>query len=190
MIGVLEGTVHPSGAVMTAGGVGYEVSYCGQGPMAAGQKVELLVRMVTRETGSTLWCFDTVAEREVFDALTNVPKIGPTMAGTALRTLGVAGIASCVASGDSSDLKKVKGIGPKAATSIVQLVKLPEGLPTGDGSAVVSPLSRASAVSALRGLGIPAAQAEEKVDAAAESSDADVSVEELVRIALREEEAS
>jgi Holliday junction DNA helicase RuvA len=125
MIGYLRGVARGP-RVIDVAGVGYLVN-CPE-PMRTGENVELHVVTVVREDAINLYGFTNEDDRVVFDALTKVTGVGPSIALALLAGLGAAGIVDAVRRKDPKGLGGVKGVGVKVAEKIVTLCKLPDGL--------------------------------------------------------------
>lgn len=126
MIAYLEGRLlavsDRKALVLTAGGVGYEVAVTG--PVLAGligrtgENTALYVRTVVREDALDLFGFGSLEEKELFDILLSISKLGPK---TALAILGhfTPEQLMAIALGDEPALlAKVPGIGKKSAEHI------------------------------------------------------------------------
>jgi holliday junction DNA helicase RuvA len=164
MIGLLVGVVHDGDVILTSGGVGYRV----EAPqhLTAGDHVTLVVETVVRDNDIRLYGFEDDMARTVFRALCKVPGVGPAAALAVLRELGVAGLANAVAAGDVGAVTRARGVGRKAASSILAGVNLPEGIDT----TAATPPSRGivtEVAEALTGLGFPTGAADAAAQAAA-----------------------
>ena len=123
MIATLEGLLAQKGndsLVVNVGGVGVEVV----APYTTIEKlgddrVYLHTRLIVREDSLTLYGFATVAERELFDALIKVDRVGPKLAIAMLGTLSVDNIRSAVLNDRPEVISRVPGIGKKTAQKIV-----------------------------------------------------------------------
>lgn len=193
MITGLAGTIHsltPNKAEVLAGGVIYEVNISLQTythfdeVMKRQPEYELpwkhlmFIHHLQREGFQALYGFSIDFEREVFRHLLSVSGVGPGTALAALSHYKANDLASIIASGEKSLLRKIKGIGEKAAQQIImdlqkkfaetaEPVSLPVGINTDALEALVSlGFSKTDAKKAL-----------EKVDPA-------LSVEAQVRTAL------
>ncbi|MDR1037319.1 MAG: Holliday junction branch migration protein RuvA [Deltaproteobacteria bacterium] len=118
----------PSGRVVigTPGGVGYAA----QAPMSTtlrlppeGTEAELFTRTVWSERSAELYGFLTRQERDAFDVLVSVNKVGPRLALTVLSSLDPPDLARAVAEQDLHRLSAVKGIGMKTAERILLELK-------------------------------------------------------------------
>jgi Holliday junction DNA helicase RuvA len=154
--------------------------------------IGLLIYTYVREDTLQLFGFLTADERDLFEALLRVTKIGPKLALAMLSGLSASDLQQAVIEGDVPRLSAVPGVGRKTAERIVLELreKLAKGKaemggdvgPRGHGQHVV-----ADAVMALQNLGYPRVVAERTIrqvlrTAAPEETPA---LKELVRDALR-----
>ena len=88
----------------------------------------LHISTVVREDAFLLYGFDTVEQRDTFEVLRGVNKIGPKVALAVLSTLGPADLVRAVAAEDLTALSRVPGVGRKTASRMVLELKgkLPE----------------------------------------------------------------
>ena len=130
MIARLRGKVieaYPNRLVVDVHGVGYEVSV----PLstfdrlhaAEGLDVDLHTHLhfgTANQPGQKLFGFATEEERDVFLMLIDrVSGIGPAVAMAVLSGMPVARFKSCVVSGNTAELTRIKGVGKKTAERIV-----------------------------------------------------------------------
>lgn len=125
MIGYIKGVV-VSGSekeliILTGGGVGYSVLVTSgfAGSKMPGDEAELFIETSVREDAIVLFGFKTVEEKELFNMLREVNKIGPKTALTILSSNSVQEITAAISMGDASFFKKVSGVGPKTAERII-----------------------------------------------------------------------
>lgn len=176
VIGYLHGTARTTKIVETTCGVGYVVSTVT--PMGVGEEVSLHITSVTNRDGvTTLYGFGTETEQRLFEAITAVSGVGGHSALALLRDLGAARLVGALKSKDAKVLTAAKGIGAKAAEKICAMVKLPDGLDTGqlDEGAV-------AVIEVLRSLGYSNDEAYHAVAASAGGDE--VSDEERLALAL------
>lgn len=112
--------------VLTASGVGYEVSI--SVPTAAslparGGEVSLFVHAQTGEDGTRLFGFTSGEERDAFRALIGIPKLGPKTALSLLSCYPVGELALIAAREDVTALSRVPGIGKKSAQRLILEIK-------------------------------------------------------------------
>jgi Holliday junction DNA helicase RuvA len=127
MIGWLRGAVvrrlPAAGLVIVeANGVGWELHVSLQTLASVpeeGQTVELWIHTNVREDAIQLFGFADEREKQLFRMLTSVPKVGPKNALAVLGGFPAVELVECIASGDSTKLTKIPGIGKKTAEQIV-----------------------------------------------------------------------
>ncbi len=115
--------------VLDVHGVGYQVFVHERDAARARLNEPLVVhiRMTVREDALTLYGFVDPADREVYDALTNIPGVGPKAAMALLSTYTPGQLASAIHRQNAVELTKAKGVGKKLADLI--LLKLKDKLP-------------------------------------------------------------
>lgn len=129
MIGRLRGTLlEVSGGLVTidVGGVGYEVSAPDSLILslpAPGEPLEVFVRQVFREDGTSLYAFRDSAERALFDLLTEVKGCGPKIGLSLLGTLGEETILQAILNQEARTLARASGVGPRLAERILLELK-------------------------------------------------------------------
>ncbi|MCR4644993.1 MAG: Holliday junction branch migration protein RuvA [Oscillospiraceae bacterium] len=181
----------PSLAVVECGGVGYACRTTSTTLAAIGElgsEVRLFTHMSVREDAVELFGFSDRDELACFELLITVSGIGPKAAIAILSDLTPNRFALLVASGDSSALTKVKGVGKKSAERIVvdlkdKLAKSNPALkdvPAAAGASGTDELSEALA--ALLVLGYR----QEEVMPVLVKQDETASAEELIRLTLKE----
>ena len=108
----------PSQVVVDVNGVGYGLSVTLATfyslPEVGGQ-VTLHVHTIVREDAITLYGFLAMGEREVFERLISVNKIGPKMAASILSGIPFGELAGAVKRKDIARLSMVPGVGKKTA---------------------------------------------------------------------------
>lgn len=129
MISFLEGKIEFKAEkfiIINIGGVGYK-TFIGQGTFSRipekGSIVKIWTHQYVREDSLELYGFLNFAELELFEILIGISGIGPK---SALGILGVAPVDTlkkAIASGDTSYLTRVSGIGRKTAEKIVLELK-------------------------------------------------------------------
>ena len=182
----------PTRVVVDCHGVGYEVfipvSSYAKLP-AGGAEVKLLIyHHVNGQDGTQqLFGFATPEERAMFLLLISISGIGPKLACNILSSASLTGLRNAIATGDTQTLSSLRGIGKKTAERLVVELKDKVGEAAGGtGSAPVSQdPKQADAIAALVSLGYKPADAQKAVAAVGPAAAADVTVEELVRAALR-----
>ncbi len=179
-------------AVVECGGVGYacrttQTTLASIG--AVGSEVQLYTHMSVREDAVELFGFADREELSCFQMLITVSGIGPKAAISILSDLTPSRFAMIVASGDSSALTKVKGVGKKSAERIV--VDLKDKLAKSNPAMqeMTAPVGNAAGTDqlseALAALCVLGYRQEEVMPVLLKQSD-DLSAEELIRLTLRE----
>jgi len=197
MIGRLEGILHeksPTRVLVDVGGVGYEaaisLSTFTRLP-DAGKPVALRVHTHLRDTALLLYGFATELEREVFEFLIQVSRVGPKLAQTLLSGMDAEAVLEAIQTEDVAALRSISGVGARTAERIV--VELRERARERFGDVVrsggaepaaASSDAGAQLLSALVNLQVPRGQAEKIVDAVVAELGEDASVDSLVRAAL------
>jgi len=195
VIGRLAGRLarkSPGAVLVDVGGVGYQVLV----PLSTfyalpseGEPAVLEVSTQVREDAIQLFGFATERERELFELLITVSKIGPKLAVGILSGMAVGDLAAAISAGDVARLSTVPGVGAKTAERLVLELRgkvlppaerehpaAPAGLGAGEREAVDD------AVAALANLGYRAKDAERAVGRAAREGAR--TIEDLIRRAL------
>lgn len=113
-------------------------------------KVKLFVTQVIREDSDNLFGFIDSNEKKMFDTVLKINGVGPKVGLAICSTFTPSTFAKVVASKDVSMLKRVPGIGPKAASRI--LVELADFIVDGNEDTQISS-ALGDAVLALESLG-------------------------------------
>ncbi len=178
-------------AVVECGGVGYACRTT-QTTLAAigavGSDVRLFTHLSVREDAVELFGFADREELSCFLMLITVSGIGPKAAISILSDLTPGRFALLVASGDSSALTKVKGIGKKSAERIVVDLKdkLAKSNPVIDSMPVSASAADADAFGeALAALCVLGYRQEEVMSILLRQEEG-LPSEELIRLTLRE----
>lgn len=185
--GVLAERAGDSLVVQTDGGVGYAVTVPAgviERLPAPGARVRLYTELVVKEDGWSLFGFDRLVERTVFQRLLGASGFGPKLALALLSALGPERTVRSVLARDLTALSSVGGIGRKKAERLV--LELQDKF----GDVVLEPQRARSAgadeaVQALMGLGYGPGAADDAVRAVlADGTPQDTS--HLIRQALQQ----
>ena len=189
MISSLRGQVLSIGldhVVVEVGGVGYAVQATPAtlATLRRGEETQLATALVVREDSLTLFGFADTEARELFGLLQTVSGIGPRLALATLAVLEPDKLRAALAEGNITVLTQVPGIGRKGAERLIielrdkvgQLAPAPTA--AGDTGQV-----RTQVTEALLGLGFPAKQAEQAVDAVL-AADGALGTSEVLRRSL------
>ena len=192
MIAFLKGRLvqkEPTFVIIDVNGVGYQVNISLNtfSEIKDREEVRLATYLQVRDDAHVLYGFSNEAEKAMFQNLISVNGVGPGTAMVVLSYLPPAELKSAITREDASALQAVKGIGGKTAQRIIlelkdKLRKEPEesNIPGFSHNTL-----RREALSALVTLGIGRPAAERSVDAVLKKSGNTLSLEELVKQALK-----
>lgn len=194
MIAFIKGKlVHkdPTHVVVDVHGVGYQINISLQtfGELKDREDIFLHTYLAVREDAHILYGFATPAEKNMFLQLITVNGVGPGTALVMLSYLPVEELIRAIAAEDVATLQRIKGIGAKTAQRVIVELKdrvrkefAPETpLPTGNTHNTM----RKEALTALLTLGIPRNAAEKSVDAVLKKSGNSITLEDLIKQALK-----
>ena len=187
MFDFLEGELArktPTEAVLDVHGAGYLLSISLQCYTALPERgrLRLLVHVHANESGIRLFGFLDERERVLFRLLQTVSGVGPAVALTLLSSEPPPAIAARIRAGDVKGLTRTKGIGTKTAERLV--LELKDKVEVEPGAAVAGETERLL-LQALESLGLDAAEARTRAQAARKALPADAPVEALLRHALQ-----
>ena len=116
--------LNPAYVVVDNNGLGYMINislttYNEVSKTSRDENVKLYLYEAIREDAHVLFGFATKHERELFMMLISVGGVGPNTARMILSSLSPADLEQCIANGNVSLLKSVKGIGGKTAQRIL-----------------------------------------------------------------------
>lgn len=178
-------------AVLECGGVGYacRTTYSTLSQLGKiGETVKLLTYLHVREDNIELFGFLTEGELSCFKMLISVSGVGPKVGLAILSDTNPERFALAVATEDSKELTKTKGVGIKLAQRIVLELKdkiTKEQVSLGGGAdftPILSGGNTGEAISALVVLGYSQSEAATVVA----KLDQSLSAPEMIRLALRE----
>ncbi|MGL4630952.1 MAG: Holliday junction branch migration protein RuvA [Leadbetterella sp.] len=197
MIAFLKGKItekDPTHVLLDVQGVGYYVRISLQTYAtftSDNESVCLNTVQIFREDSQTLFGFATKDEKELFEHLISVSGIGPSIALVFLSSMSGAEIRQAIISEDVRTIQNIKGIGAKTAQRAVIELKdklkkeiISEGINPGLFAKANLSL-RSEALTALVTLGIPKPAAEKSIDIILKRTGGDISLEELIKLALR-----
>lgn len=182
----------PTHIYVECAGVGYLVhitlpTYSYVEPLEHGR---IFTYLHISEQAHTLYGFATEAEREMFLHLISVNGIGPNTARLVLSSLSESELQKAIIQQDISLIQKIKGIGPKTAQRMVLELRdkfskgkthVVQELVSGIPSSVITD----EAIAAMVMLGFPKPQAEKMVAKVMKESRQPSSVEELIKLSLK-----
>ena len=196
MISYLRGKLAfkvPMQAVIDVSGVGYGISISlvtyDQLPIL-GEEVLLFTHMHVREDRMELFAFADEGEREVFEMLIGVSGIGPSLALTILSGMSLRDLQEAIVHERVSELTVIKGIGKRTAERLVLDLRDKVSL-SADISEIETQDETGSAISeeaamALMALGMTPSEARQAVRKAIERNGSDLTVQQLIKFALKE----
>ena len=160
----------PDGAVVEVGGVGLSVA-CAPSTLAAlriGEEARLATSLVVREDSLTLYGFADDDARGLFELLQTASGVGPRLAQAVLAVHAPDVVRKAIATGDTTTLTRVPGIGKKGAERLILELRDRIG-PVGGGDHIAATLPVGGITwqdqvrQALVGLGWTAGQADQAV---------------------------
>ena len=194
MITYIKGTIthkSPTFIIVETGGIGYHVniSLHTYGKIEKHDAVKILTYLHIKEDSHTLYGFAEDAERKLFIHLISVSGVGPSTAQLLLSSLSPDELQAAIVGEDVMTFKQVKGIGPKTAKRIILDLKdkmLREAVDTPLTFSAANNTIRDEALSALVALGFPRIPAQKALKKALTEHPATASVEELVKLSLKQ----
>ncbi|MEX2111053.1 MAG: Holliday junction branch migration protein RuvA [Gemmatimonadaceae bacterium] len=176
--------------VMTAGGVGYELTI----PLSvyetlprAGEDVALHTSLVVKEDSWQLFGFASVFEKRLFEKLLTANGVGPALAIGMLSALSASRLIRAIRERDIPTLQSVPRVGRKKAERLIlDLGDKLDGLGETTGKPGAAPESAAAddAMRALVSLGYSSADADRALRVALDTGGDGKSTAELIRAAL------
>ncbi|MFN8437530.1 MAG: Holliday junction branch migration protein RuvA [Cytophagales bacterium] len=197
MISYIKGTVahvDPTFLIIENQGIGYgmKISLQTYAQVKDLKETKIWVHRhfsVQNET-ETMYGFFDFDEKHTFLLLTSVSGVGSNTAIMVLSSLSSQELERAILTEDTKTIQSIKGIGLKTAQRLILELKdkIKKNNPTLDVSGL-TPASHSNvkqeALLALQTLGIPKATAEKNIDAIYKLKGSQVSLEELIKLALR-----
>ena len=118
----LNGTItliKPDFIVVDVNGVGYKVFSPSPYAYQDGQKVRVFIEQIVRDTGVTLYGFQTEDDKGLFLKLLSVSGIGPKSALAIMAAEDSNSLAEAIEQGEVKYLTRFPGVGKKTASQIV-----------------------------------------------------------------------
>lgn len=176
--------------VETSGGVGYyiNISLATFSDIKDKESVSLLTHFIVKEDSQVLYGFSTEEERELFKLLLTVNGIGPNTSRLILSSMSVGEVIGAISAEDTKAIQSVKGIGAKTAQRVVIELKDKARKASWSEQAKINVAynnNKYEALSALVALGFPKAGAESVLDKIIKAEGMQLSVEELIKKALK-----
>jgi len=179
----------PTYIVVETGGVGYHIhiSLNTYSALANTERCKIYTWMHVKEDAHTLYGFADEGERRLFLHLISVSGIGPSTCRMMLSSITPAEIQQAIIKADVALIQRIKGIGAKSAQRIV--LELQDKLKKEGADSLISmPVhntAKDEALSALIMLGFGKQAAEKAIDQIIRNTGNDLSVEEMIKAALR-----
>jgi Holliday junction DNA helicase, RuvA subunit len=195
MIAFLKGRLahkDPTHVVIDVAGVGYQVnvSLATYSDIKDQENILLYTHLAIREDAHILFGFSKEAEKKLFQQLISVNGVGPGTAIVMLSYMNSAELKTAIVQENAAALQSIKGIGGKTAQRVI--IELKDKLKKESWDDSQTPLSmgthntlRKEALSALLTLGLPKAAAEKSVDTVLKKSGNTITLEDLVKQALK-----
>jgi Holliday junction DNA helicase RuvA len=195
MISFLKGRLvqkDPTHVVIDVNGVGYHVNISLQtfSGIKDQENAMIYTHLAIREDAHVLYGFSTEAEKKLFQQLISVNGVGPGTAIVMLSYLSSEELKAAIVQEDATTLQRIKGIGGKTALRVI--IELKDKLRKDLAEDTTSTIPgikhntlRNEALSALITLGITKSAAEKSVDAVLKKSGNTVTLEDLVKQALK-----
>ena len=195
MIAFLKGRLahlDPTHVIIDVNGVGYHANISLQTFSAIKEleNITLFTHLSIREDAHVLFGFASEGERKLFQQLISVNGVGPSTAIVMLSYLNEQELKSAIVREDAVSLQAIKGIGGKTAQRVIIELKdklkkesWEDALPANSGG--VHNTVKKEALSALLTLGLPKTVAEKSIDSVLKKSGNTITLEDLVKQALK-----
>jgi Holliday junction DNA helicase RuvA len=151
-------------------------------------ELTLMTRLIIREESWDLFGFSTKLERETFDILTSVTRVGPKLALSVISAIEPGELAQVLMNQDLARLSAVKGIGLKTAERLlVELKGKAPGLAAlvGQPEGFAGGTVKEESLQALINLGYTRAESEKALRPALTKLGSEAGLEDLFREALK-----
>ncbi|MBP3943149.1 Holliday junction branch migration protein RuvA [Sphingobacteriaceae bacterium WQ 2009] len=178
----------PTHVILDVSGIGYyiHISLHTFGFIKDKEDCKLFISFQVREDSQTLYGFASPEEKQLFENLISVSGIGPNTGRMILSSNTPEEIQSAIVNGQVALIQKIKGIGPKTAQRLI--LELQDKLKKqGVESLLAIPEKQSvpeEALSALVMLGFVKSAAEKVLNAIV-SADPTLSVEAMIKLALK-----
>ena len=195
MIAFLKGKLvqrDPTFVIVDVQGVGYllHISLQTFSDIKQQENVMLHTHLNIREDAHVLFGFSSITEKKLFQQLISVNGVGPSTAIVMLSYMNCNELKSAIVREDAASLQAIKGIGSKTAQRVI--IELKDKLKKESWEETQPAISlgphntmRNEALSALLTLGLPKAAAEKSVDTVLRKSGNTITLEDLVKQALK-----
>lgn len=194
MIAYIDGKLtykDPTYVIIDVQGVGYQIkiSLNTFAKLTEGERCKLHTFLHVKEDAHTLYGFAELAEKNVFLNLISISGVGPGTALMIVSSLTVQEFQQAIVREDVRTIQQVKGIGGKTAQRIIlelkDKFKKDALVDVSNLTLVAHNTNRNEALSALITLGFARTVAEKTLDTIIKREGNDLSVEELIKSALK-----
>lgn len=186
----------PAVAVIENNGIGYELRISlqtySQLQEGAACKLYTYLHINGNDFSQTLFGFFSEDEKSLFLMLISVSGVGAGTALNILSSLSAQEIREAIAREDLRTLQNIKGIGSKTAQRLIlelkDKIRKEEGVAAVEKAsfaAIINPQLQSEALAALMIMGVAKPAAEKSIAAVLKKFGSDISLEELIRQALK-----
>ncbi len=171
--------------VIDVNGIGYEVLVIDSSLFEIGDELIIYIVHILREDEEYFVGFKSLEEKDVFNKLISCKGVGPKTALSALKGITINEFITAIENEDIKRLKKLDGIGPKAASQIILDLKGSlSNFATGKSQPknIVRNRNIDDAIIGLKGLGFKQKEIENCIDLIADDT---LSTEEYITRVLR-----
>ncbi len=193
MIAYIEGNLtfkSPAYIIIEANGIGYHVNISLNTYEVIQDKksYKVLTHLHVKEDAHTLYGFAEESEKVLFSQLISVSGVGPNTARMVLSSLPPEEIKQAIVQENVAVIQSIKGIGPKSAKRLIlelkdKVLQGQENISTNTSNSHNT--FKDEALSALVMLGFSKPAAEKSIQKALQSTTTDITVEELIKLALK-----
>jgi len=179
----------PAYVVIDAGGIGYHINISLNtfSKLGDAERCRLYVWLHVKEDAHTLYGFADEGEKRLFLHLISVSGIGPNTGRMMLSSITPEEVQAAIVQGNVTQIQRIKGIGPKSAQRVI--LELQDKLrKEGPDTLISMPANNTvkdEALSALVMLGFARNAAEKVIDQQIGRSTETLSVEQLIKSALK-----
>lgn len=195
MIAYLQGRLvhkNPTHVIIDVNGIGYHVniSLNTYGSIKDKEDITLFTHLHIKEDSHSLYGFNSEEEKQMFLLLISISGVGPSTGLMMQSSLSAAEIETAIINNDVKTIQAVKGIGGKTAQRIIlelkdKVKKETSGTAPADLSVPSHNTLKNEALSALLRLGLKKPAAEKSVDSILKKSGNTITLEELIKLALK-----
>lgn len=195
MIAYIEGEItlkEPTHIVIEANGLGYEVKISLNTFQAIKDvtRYKLFTHLHIKEDAHTLFGFSNTSEKKLFLDLISISGVGPGTGLVVLSSMPPEDLKRAIVNGQTATIQSIKGIGAKTAQRIIlelrdKFSKESLGKAATNISGISYNTASSEALSALVTLGFNKVAAEKSINTIARKHGEEISVEEIIKLALK-----